>query len=68
MLQILIWGVCVLIFGVGACGATLERIAAGDKAKTFTGAGIFVLMTLLAVVIFILSIFQGQSLNNILGR
>lgn len=68
MLQILIWGVCVLIFGTGACGASLERIVAGDKKKSYTGAGIFIIMTLLALIIFVLSIAQGTAVADIFKR
>lgn len=43
MLQILIWGVCVLIFGVGYCGRYLEELVAIKKgAKTSTGIGFLI--------------------------
>lgn len=68
MLQILIWAGCVLIFGVGYCAMFLEKLAVGDKAKKSTGQAIFVLMFLLAAVLFIISVSQGIQISNILNR
>ena len=66
MLQILIWGVCALIFGVGYCAMQLERIAAKERLKTTTGAAIFILMFGLAVVILALSLMQAQGISGLL--
>jgi hypothetical protein len=61
MLQILIWGVCALIFGVGYCGMMLEKLTAGNKVKSTTGVAIFVLMVIFAGAIFYLSLQQAQG-------
>jgi hypothetical protein len=66
LLQILIWGVCVLIIGVGACASTLERIAAGDKKKSFTGVGIWLFTIIAAGLLFALSISQGSAIGDLL--
>lgn len=69
MLQILIWAVCVLIFGVGYCGMYLEELVSIKKgAKKTTGVGFLILMIILAAVIFYLSVSQGIQLSNILNR
>ena len=66
MLQILIWAVCAAIIGIGYCGMYLEKIAAKDKAKGSTGVFFFILMFLLAGIIFGISLLQGQGLSDIL--
>ena len=68
MLQILVWGVCAIIFGLGYCGSELAKIVAGDKAKETTGVAIFVFMVILAALIFALSIQQGSAIQNLLGK
>ncbi len=68
MLQILIWGVCVVILGIGYCASELTKIAAKDKAKETTGVLVFVVLVILAGVLFYLSIQQGSELGNILNR
>jgi hypothetical protein len=67
MLQILVWGVCAIILGVGFCGLYLAEIAAGEKKKSFTGVGILILMIFLALSLFVLSILQGQKVGSSLG-
>ena len=66
MLQILVWGVCVLILIAGACASSLERLDAGDKRKGFTGVGIWIFAILMAILLFVLSLAQGSSLANLL--
>jgi hypothetical protein len=68
MLQILIWGICAMIFGIGYCGMYLEKIAAGDKAKGNTGVAFFILMLILALGILGLSLMQGQGMSGLLGQ
>jgi hypothetical protein len=67
MLQILIWGICAVIFGIGYCGMYLEKLAARDKVKSSTGLAFFILMLILAIAIFALSLMQGQEMSNLLG-
>jgi len=68
MLQILVWGICVMILGIGYCGMYLEKIAGKDRAKSSTGIAFFILMLILAIVIFALSLMQGQELSSLLGK
>ena len=65
MLQILIWGVCVVIIGIGHCGMQLEKIAAGDKVKRSTGQAFLLLMFLLAAGIFAISWVQAKGILDI---
>ncbi len=67
MLQILIWASCVLIIGIGYCGMYLEKIAAKDKVKGGTGSAFFILMFILAGIIFGISLLQGKGLSDLLG-
>jgi hypothetical protein len=67
MLQILIWAVCVLIFGIGYCGRYLEELVAIQKgAKKTTGIGFLILMVLFSGIIFALSLLQGTVLNDLI--
>jgi len=68
MLQILIWGICALIFGLGFCAMSIEKIAAGKEKTPNTGLGIFIFMIILAILIFVLSLFQGQNVSSILDK
>jgi hypothetical protein len=67
MLQILVWGVCAIILGLGFCGAYLAEIAAGEKKKSLTGAGILALMIALSLGLFALSILQREKMGSLLG-
>ena len=69
MIQILIWAVCILIFGVGYCGRYLEEMLAIQKGSKKTGGMAFlILMVILALGIFALSVSQGIQISNILNR
>lgn len=68
MLQILIWATCVLMIGVGFCGMYLEKIAARDKVKSSTGYAFFILMFLLAGIIFVISLAQGQGVSDLMKQ
>lgn len=66
MLQILIWAVCVLILGVGYVGWKVEESLSYQKqAKKTTGMAWFILMFILAAVIFALSIMQGHGIADL---
>jgi hypothetical protein len=67
MLQILIWAMCAVIFGVGYCGMQLEKLAAGNKVKSNTGRAFTIAMWLITLALFILSIEQGKGLSGLLG-
>ena len=58
---------CAAIIGIGYCGMYLEKIAAKDKAKGSTGVSFFILMFLLAAIIFGFSLMQGRGLSELLG-
>jgi hypothetical protein len=68
MLQILIWAACVLIVAVGFCGMYLEKLAARDKVKNSTGYAFFILMFILAGVIFAISLAQGQGVSELMKQ
>jgi hypothetical protein len=68
MLQILIWAACVLIIGIGFCGMYLEKIAARDKVKGSTGTAFFILMFILAGIIFAISLLQGQGVSDLMRQ
>ena len=66
MLQILIWATCVVILGIGYCGMFLEKLAAKDKAKKSTGYAFFILMFILAGILFGLSVLQGFEFTKMM--
>jgi hypothetical protein len=66
MLQMLIWAMCAVIFGVGYCGMQLEKLAASNKVKSNTGRAFAIAMWLITLAIFILSIEQGKGLSNLM--
>ncbi len=67
MLQILIWAACFIIIGIGYCGWQLEELKAIQKgAKKTTGISFMILMTIVAIILILLSLFQGTVLSNIL--
>jgi len=67
MLQILIWASCFIIIGIGYCGWQLEEIKAIQKgAKKTTGISFMIVMTIVAIILILLSLFQGTVLANIL--
>ncbi len=68
MLQILVWVGCVLIIGVGYCAMHLAMLTANALGKkSHRGDLVFVLMTIAAIVLFIVSLFQGKSLRDLLS-
>lgn len=70
MLQILIWAVCVLIFGIGYCGKYIEKLVAIQKGEKTSGVGngFLLLMILLGGILIALSFLQGTVLSGILNR
>ncbi|MEW6364434.1 MAG: hypothetical protein AB1714_07325 [Acidobacteriota bacterium] len=68
MLQILIWAVCVVIFGIGYLGKCLEVLAAPPEKRTAnTGNTFMILMFILSVILFVLSIIQAAEIQKLVG-
>ncbi len=68
MLQIIIWALCVALIGIGHIAMYVEKMAAREKAKKTTGLAIFLLMFVLALVLFYLSFIQGGEIQKIISQ
>lgn len=68
MIQILIWGVCFLMIGLGVCGQYLAQIVKGQEKTEATGMIIFLFMIIAAVIIFGLSLSQGNVIADLLKK
>lgn len=69
MLQYLIWGVCVMILALGYIAKLVFVLTLPvDKRTKNTGTGIFALFLILAAVIAVISMLQGQEISKLLGQ
>jgi hypothetical protein len=68
MLQILVWAICLLIMGVAYCAMQLVKLNAEENSKKGAGQGVFLILFVLALLIFALSVSQGIEISNILNK
>lgn len=69
MIQILIWGICVVIVALGSIAkSTYALTLPVDKRDKTSGRGLFVIFFILAALIFIIAMFQGQEFQRLLGQ
>jgi vacuolar-type H+-ATPase subunit I/STV1 len=69
MLQFIIWALCVVILALGYIAKLVFVLTLpAEKRTKNSGTGIFAIFLLLAGAIFVMSIMQGQEIQNILGR
>lgn len=69
MIQILIWGICVVIMALGYIAKQMFVLTLPvEKRMKNSGTGIFVIYLILAVFIAIVSMLQGQEMQRLLGQ
>jgi hypothetical protein len=69
MLQILVWGICVMIIALGYIAKSAYTLTLPiEKREKGTGSGIFMVFLLIAILIFALTFVQGQEIQSLLGR
>jgi len=68
MIQILIWGICVVIVALGYIAKLVFILTLPVEKRTKnSGTGVFALFLILAAAIFALSVIQGQEIQRLLG-
>ena len=65
MLQVLIWGVCVMIIALGSIAkSTYTLTLPVEKRDKNPGAGLFFIFLFFAAVLFIISMLEGGKLGG----
>jgi len=69
MIEILIWGICVVIVALGYIAKLVFALTVpvDDRTKN-TGIGIFIFYLILAAALFVLSAIQGQEIQRLFGQ
>jgi hypothetical protein len=69
MIQIMIWGICVVIIALGSIAkSTYTLTLSADKRDKSSGRGLFVIFFVLAALIFIASLLEGQEIQSLFSR